>query len=138
MLTKDQKQKIEKIAEKYDLRLLMLFGSQVNGKNKEDSDFDVAYLSQKSLELKQKFELKDDLASVFGSDRIDQVNIRNAGTLLLHEISSNSKLLFGDEIDYIKFKTRAYRIFTDSTSLFKLQDALIRKRHQFLAERIYA
>ena len=116
----------------------MLFGSQVSGKQKVDSDFDIAYFPQKSLVLEQKLELNNDLEQVFGSDKIDQVDITNAGTLLLYEISKNSQLLFGENIDYIKFKTRAYRVFIDSASLFKLQDTLIKKRHQFLAKKIYA
>jgi predicted nucleotidyltransferase len=138
MLTKKQKEQINKIAKKYDLKLLLLFGSQVNGKAKSNSDFDVAYLSRDSLISEKWLDLNSDLADIFNSDRVDQVNIRNAGILLLHEISRNSKLLFGNEIDYIKFKTRAFRVFIDSASLFKLQDSLIRKRQQFLAERIYA
>ncbi len=138
MLTKKQKEKIESIVKKHDLKLLLLFGSQVNGTVKADSDFDIAYLPQKSIAVKQKLELNNDLANVFGSDKIDQVNIKDASPLLRYEISKNCQLLFGKDIDYIKFKTRAFRIFTDSASLFKLQDALIKKRQQFLAKRLYA
>ncbi len=70
--------------------------------------------------------------------KVDQINLKTATPLLLSEIAKNSRILFGKEVDYIKFKTRAFRIFTDSASLFKLQDALIKKRQQFLAEKIYA
>lgn len=137
MLTKEQKEEIEKIAKKYSLRLILLFGSQVKGKTNLDSDFDVAYLPEKPLGIEKAMDLNSDLMDIFGSDKIDQVNIKKANPLLLYEISRNSQMLSGKEIDYERFKARAFRIFTDNVSLFKLQDALIKKRHQFLAKRIY-
>ena len=133
-----EKDKIIEIAKKHKLKMLLLFGSQASGRVKPDSDFDIAYLPKESFDTKQILELNGDLMDIFHSERIDQVNIRQASPLLLHEISRNSKLLFGQEIDYIRFKTRAFRVFVDSASLFRLQDALIKKRQQFLSERLYA
>ena len=137
MLTKEQKGKIGAISRKYDLKILLLFGSRVSGRIKLDSDFDLAYSARKPLSREQKIGLNYDLMELFDTDRIDQVDLNNAGPLLLYEISKKSQLLFGSEVDYIKFKTSAFRIFIDSASLFRLQDVLIKKRQQFLRERIY-
>jgi len=46
----DKKEKLmREIAQKYDLRLVLLFGSQVDGKQlHNESDFDVAYKQEKA------------------------------------------------------------------------------------------
>lgn len=137
-LTKQKKEKIEEIAKKYELRLILLFGSQVNGRIKADSDFDVAYLPEKTLDTEKALDLNSDLVDIFESDRVDQVNIKKASPLLLYEISKNSQMLFGKEIDYIRFKARAFKGFIDGRSLFNLQDVLIKKKHQLLKQKIYA
>ena len=131
MLTKKQKEKIGSIAKKYDLKMILLFGSQVSGKSKNDSDVDIAYLDNQPLDVKKKVDLNSELVDLFVNDRIDQVNLKTASPLLLSEVAKNSQLIFGEQIDYIKFKTMAFRVFIDSASLFKLQRALIKKGINF-------
>jgi len=138
MNLKINEEKIKEIAQKYNLEMVLLFGSQVNGRAKPDSDVDIAYSVRKLLSVSEKIDLNNDLCNFFKKDIIDQIDIRSANPLLLHEISTNCKLLFGQEIDYIKFRTRAFRVFIDSASLFRLQDILIEKRHEFLRQSIYA
>ena len=138
MNLKINKGKIKEIAQKYNLEMVLFFGSQVNGRTKPDSDIDIAYSAQKLLSTDEKIGLNNELCDLFHKDIVDQVDIRNANPLLLHEISTNSQLLFGKEIDYIKFRTRAFRVFIDSESLFKLKESLIKKRQKFLSEMIYA
>ena len=138
MNLKINKGKIKEIAQKYNLEMVLLFGSQVNGRTKPDSYIDIAYSAQKLLFTDEKIGLNNELCDLFHKDIVDQVDIRNANPLLLHEISTNSQLLFGKEIDYIKFRTRAFRVFIDSESLFKLKESLIKKRQKFLSEMIYA
>ena len=138
MNLKINKGKIKEIAQKYNLEMVLLFGSQVNGRTKPDSDIDIVYSAQKLLSTDEKIGLNNELCDLFHKDIVDQVDIRNANPLLLHEISTNSQLLFGKEIDYIKFRTRAFRVFIDSESLFKLKESLIKKRQKFLSEMIYA
>jgi len=138
MNLKINKEKFAKIAQKYNLEMILLFGSQVNGRAKPDSDIDIAYSAQKPLSTNEKLDLNNDLSDLFHKDIVDQVDIKNANPLLLHEISTNSQLLFGKEIDYINFRARAFRVFIDSESLFKLEELLIKKRQKFLSEMIYA
>ena len=44
------KPEIEKLAKKYRLSMIVLFGSQVSGKTHPQSDFDFAFLSEKKNE----------------------------------------------------------------------------------------
>lgn len=135
---KIDKTELNKLAKKHNLKMLLLFGSQVNGRAKPDSDIDIAYSAQKPLSTTERIDLNNDLSDFFKKDNVDQIDIKNANPLLLYEISRNSKLIFGKEIDYIKFRTRTFRIFVDSESLFKLKESLIKKRQKLLGDMIYA
>ncbi|HDK81390.1 MAG TPA: nucleotidyltransferase domain-containing protein, partial [Nitrospirae bacterium] len=45
------KPEVRKIAEKYRLPLVLLFGSQVSGRTHPQSDVDIAFLSEKRMSL---------------------------------------------------------------------------------------
>jgi predicted nucleotidyltransferase len=131
--------KIKEIAEKYGLKLLLLFGSRAKDEKyiHKDSDFDVAYLSEKDLDIKQEIELNCDLIDAFGSDKVDLVDIKRVNPFLRNEIAKNSKLFYGKKIDYLEFKAFAFKDYISHKPLFELQNFLIKKRHQLLREKIY-
>ena len=88
MLKKISPQKlIKKIAQKYNLELILLFGSRVNGKISKESDFDIAYLSKRELNMEEEVGLNCDLMRIFQSDMVDLTNVRRANPLLLKKIS---------------------------------------------------
>lgn len=137
MLRTKREKLIKKIAQKYDLELLLLFGSKVSGRTHQESDFDIAYLSRKELSGKEMIDLNCDLMDVFESDRIDTVDLKKASPLLGYEISKNCQLLFGKELEFLEFKAVAFKKYIDAGPLFKLQDVLIKKKHRLLKETIY-
>jgi len=137
MNLKINKEKIKEIAQKYNLEMVLLFGSQVNSRARPDSDVDVAYSAKKQLSVDEKIGFNNELCDFFKKDIVDQVDIKNANPLLLHEISTNSKLIFGKEIDYLEFKAFTFRNYIDSQSLFNLEELLIKKRHQEFGKLIY-
>jgi len=93
--SEENSQKIKAIADKYDLELLLLFGSRVNGKMlHKESDFDVAYLSDKKLDLMEESRLIIELMPIFKSDKIDLANVKMAHPLLLKQIFANHKIIF--------------------------------------------
>lgn len=53
--TSNQDEKIKNIAENYDLKLALLFGSQVSQCTHRESDFDIAYLSAKKRKNKKYY-----------------------------------------------------------------------------------
>jgi len=89
-----QRKLARKIAQKYGLELILLFGSQASGKTYKGSDFDVAYLSKKELSLEKEAELIVELAPIFGSENIDLVNLRKTPPLLFYAIFKDCKVLF--------------------------------------------
>ena len=137
-MEKEKNKQIKKIAKKYDLELLLLFGSRVNKKFlHKESDFDIAYLSERELSGQEQVDLNCDLMDIFHSDKIDTVNLRKANPLLRYQIAAKSELLYGDEMEYLGFKAFGFKDYVLHRSLFELEDSLINKRHQLLTKSIY-
>lgn len=122
-LNLNQKQKIREIAKKYDLDLLLLFGSRVRNKKHlhKESDFDVAYLSKKDLDLMEEAELICDLMSVFKSERLDLTDLKKAGPLLRQKIFEDHKILYykNPEI-YSLYQIYAIKGYIEAKPLFEL------------------
>ncbi len=137
MYIMEEKANIEKIAKKYSLKLLLLFGSQANGKNRADSDFDIAYIAKKELSMDEKISLNNEFISLFNCDKIDLTDLKEANALLIYEISQNCKMLFGDDEDLANFKIFAFKNYIDHIPLFELEEVLVKKRQTLLKDAIY-
>ena len=85
---------IKKIAQKYSLETLLLFGSRVSCKTHKESDFDIAYLSRRNLNLEDEAKLICDLMPIFKSERIDLANLKKAPPLLLFTITNDCRILY--------------------------------------------
>lgn len=73
-LTKKHKEKIQEIAEKYQLKLVYLFGSQATGKIGPLSDYDFAvYLEEKDSKKRFDTRLKliADVSEILKTDKVD-------------------------------------------------------------------
>jgi predicted nucleotidyltransferase len=122
MNIEELKSKIAPLAEKYNLKLVVLFGSRVSGRIHEESDYDVAYLSGGELSLKEETDFMYDLMPILRVPDERLMNMVNAGTvgpLLLYSITSKGQVLFERELgSFLKLKLHARRVFID-TQLFR-------------------
>lgn len=134
---KINQKEITNIADKYNLELIILFGSQVSGKKNPESDFDVAYKTDKKLSGKELINLNCNFIDLFNNDKIDMLDLKKVDPLLLFEIAQNSQLIYGSKIDYFQFKAVAFKKYVDAQSLFELEDTLIRKKQKSLKEFLY-
>jgi len=122
--------KIGQITKKYDLDLLLLFGSRLKDEKylHSESDFDIAFLSKRKLNLMEETKLIYDLMPIFNSDKIDLVNLKKAGSLLLKQIFENHKVLYcQDPKIYYQYKIYAERRYAEAYPLFQLTRKLIEK-----------
>lgn len=133
-----QERKLNKLAEKYQLRLVILFGSRVKEKLHQESDFDIAYLPKKELSGKGIIDLNCDLMEVFKTDKVDLVDLRKVNPFLRFEIAKKSQLLYGKEMDYLNFKAFAFKDYINHLPLFDLESVLIKRKHELLRKKIYA
>jgi uncharacterized protein len=120
---------VEDVVAKYNLRLLILFGSRVKGGLHSESDYDVAYLSKDTLSLEDEGGLILDLMEIIrvtDERLINLVNIRTAGPLLLKEIFDTHEVIFREDGDiYDTYKIYATKYYLDSRPLFELREYLI-------------
>jgi len=110
--------------------LIILFGSRAKNTAGKLSDTDVAVLSDKPLELKDKFQLTERLAKErgFNEDKIDLIDLWSAPPLLQYEIAKHGKLLEGDPLDFLLFKISAWKQYQDTAKLRNLQKEHLREQ----------
>ena len=109
-LEKRQKQKIEEIAKKYRLKLILLFGSRATGKIHKKSDFDVSYLPEKNLSYDDEIDINFQFTNIFKHDRVDTVNMQKAPPLLLYAIFNKCFILFKkDDLIFPTYRAYAFK-----------------------------
>ena len=123
------KNEIKETAEKHGIRMVVLFGSRANRSAKTDSDFDVAYISEKKLNLEEESKFAFDLSKIFKSENIDMVNLREAKPLLMKQIAENSLILYEKEHSlFNEFFIYATKIYNESRILFKIREDYLNKK----------
>jgi predicted nucleotidyltransferase len=125
-ITKEQKFKIEKIAKKFRLKLMMVFGSFASGKNRKDSDLDIAVLGLKDVPFSDQIKMINELSIIF-SKNIDLSILNRANPLLLFQVSRNSILLYGKKDEFMKFKLYAFNAYNDYAPYFEMEKNLNKK-----------
>jgi len=134
-LTKEQKIKIEKIGKKFDLKLMVLYGSYAKGTPRKESDLDIAILGKGSIDFETEMKIYSDLADIFGDNEnkeLDLVNLEKKDPLFLYQIAKNSRLLYGDLTDYNEFRAFAFKNYFDSNDIFQLEKKLVLKYQDYL------
>lgn len=127
--------KIKQIAEKYDLELVLLFGSQASGKTHFASDFDIAILGQKQISFEGEIKIQYEFIKLLKIDAVDIVDIRKARPLLLYQIFCKPhKILFSVDLEiYYQYKIYALKSYIEAKPLFKLTEKSI---SNFLEKRL--
>ncbi len=120
--SEENSRKIKKIVEKYDLELVLLFGSQASGKTHFASDIDIAILGQKMIIFEDEMKIRYEFTKVLKTDGVDIVDIRRAGPLLMYQIFSKPhKILFCTDLQiYFRYKIYAERKFVEAKPIFDL------------------
>lgn len=130
-MTAEKEKEIKETASKFGLRLLILFGSRAKGKLHKESDYDVAYLSNRGLSFEDEGRLIIELKKIIGvpDERlINLVNMHSAGPLLLKEIFNAHRTLFKETNNtYDTYKIYSLKNYLDSRPIFELRDSLINR-----------
>lgn len=125
-ISSTQKREIAKLAGKFELKLVLVFGSFANGKNHENSDLDIAIMSNGQIDFDGQIDLTNKLSSLFKNE-VDLSVLNKANPLLLFQVSKNSRLLFGKKEDFLRFKLYAFRVYNDYAPYFELEKKLNKK-----------
>ena len=112
--------RINELAIKYDLSLIVLFGSQATGNTHSKSDIDIAILGGESTD---KFKVTEDFCDIFKRDDIEVVNLANASPTLMYCVVRDGVSWYEkNEGDFLGWKFHAIRIWMETAWLRKLRD----------------
>jgi len=89
--------------------LLVIFGSYAKGLIRDDSDIDIAYLSDKNYSSYEKFMAAQQLAGILDRE-IDLLDFNTASTVMQAQIISSGKVIYcTDELRRMNFYMRAFK-----------------------------
>lgn len=123
------KPQIKKLAEKYGLDLVMLFGSQVTGKTHKESDFDFAFMADKYISPRETAEITFELTIELKIGKnIELVNMKNAPSLLLKQVAMKSILMYEKTPHlYNLFRIYAIKRYMEEKKFLKLKELSLNK-----------
>jgi predicted nucleotidyltransferase len=93
-----------------DVRLVYLFGSQVDGSATPSSDMDIAVLLKKKLDPVTRFDLEQTLAIKLNQD-VDLVDLLTASTVLQNQVIMHGELLLGSENEQTTFEMQVMSMY---------------------------
>lgn len=113
------KTELNQIAKKYQLADIYIFGSQVSGFQRKESDFDIGVRFEKSLPKKEKRaniygNLFSDLNICFKNKKIDLVFLEEVHLHFQFKIISQGELIYSkDREDSLNFKEKIINYYRD-------------------------
>ena len=117
-------EKLKAIVEKYQITLVLLFGSHAKGDNRPDSDVDLGILF--AHEPPKLDALIAELISLFQDKTLDVVVLNHSDPLLRFEIISNYKILYQQDKDsFINFYLNTLKQYNDIQKLLKLEQTYL-------------
>jgi predicted nucleotidyltransferase len=122
------KPEVKKLAEKYHLSLVVLFGSQVSGITHPQSDVDFAFLPEKRMSLIEIAKMQIVFSQRLKLKNLELVDLRAAPPLLLKQIAKKSVLLYEKEpFLFANFKIYALKCFMEAKKLLDLRESSLNK-----------
>jgi predicted nucleotidyltransferase len=121
-------EKLADVAEKYGIRIALLFGSSVSGRLHHRSDIDVAVLLKSAdLSFTQFAALHHELQESVPEREIDLSLLNRADPLFFKKIMESCRLLYGDERDLQKLKIYSFRRFQDHGRFLRLEREYVKR-----------
>ena len=88
-----KKELIAETCRSYGVKILLLFGSQIDGKTYSESDIDLAFLGKK-LSFDELSRFNTEFQKIFGQEKIDTVSLLPLNPLIMKRIFDNHQILY--------------------------------------------
>ena len=122
---------VQKIADKFGLSLVMLFGSFANVTNTKESDVDIAYVKTDKLATAQEIELALEFENLFKVERADIVYIPDMSPIFMYMTLNDGIVLFAQsETIFPSFYSYSIKRLYDNMSLYQMRLDHLCKKHQ--------
>jgi predicted nucleotidyltransferase len=113
---------LDQIAQRHGIRLLLQFGSTVNGQVHERSDVDIGVLLERSsLALREYGNLDHDLHALFPGRKLDLAILNRADPLFLKQVMENCRLLHGAPAEFRRLELYAFKRYQDHRRYLDLE-----------------
>ncbi|HGZ70593.1 MAG TPA: nucleotidyltransferase domain-containing protein [Nitratifractor sp.] len=89
---------------------IYIFGSFADCSATDESDIDIAYLSECSLSNVERWEVSADLAAILKRD-VDLVDLKSSNTIFRYQILSTGNRVYGSGYEVESFETLAYSFY---------------------------
>jgi predicted nucleotidyltransferase len=120
---------VREIAERFQLDLILLFGSRAKGRARWHSDYDVAVLdASHPLTHEEQLKLAGEFTLLLRTDDVDLVFLRRAKPLLRYNAVRECIVLYEREpLLYRHYRWQACKMWEDSRWLYNLKRRRIEK-----------
>lgn len=113
--------RLDEIARRYDIALIVRFGSTVSGREHARSDVDVGVLFAQMPTLQVELDVTADLQQVFGPREVDLVVLNRADPLLLKQITDRAVLEYGTAERLDALARYAFKRYHDHRPYFEME-----------------
>ncbi len=135
-ITFEQQEKLNEIGEKYDLALILAYGSYVTGKPRVDSDLDIAVLDNVKPDYKRFKSLFSEVSDVFPGKNVDLRFLNDADPFFRYQVIKNCQILF-DKKTFNLYQIYAFKSYLDDgRKLSQLQAEKVYQNQEFLNQRL--
>ena len=115
-------QRLEEIARRFGVELMIEFGSVVSGHVHDHSDHDIAVLLDRpSLRFEELAALKHELRALDGDREVDVAIINHADPLFLRKLTEHCRLLYGSPRRLAELKMYAFKRYQDHRRYLPLE-----------------
>jgi uncharacterized protein len=111
--------------------LIVSFGSRVSGKFTSASDFDFGVYTGRPLSLSERTDFVESISKKLqiNEDKVDLIDLSSVSPLLKFEVAKKGQLIDGDTFDFIRFKVRAFKEYTDTAKFRRFREKNLMKNH---------
>ncbi|MDD4990146.1 MAG: nucleotidyltransferase domain-containing protein [Candidatus Pacebacteria bacterium] len=122
-ITQEQQKMAGEAVRKHGVLFAVIFGSQTNGKARENSNLDIGILDPKPETYKRYGDPYNDFCKIFKGQNVDLRIIQKTETnpVLLYDTFMKGEFLTGDEQEFFQYRAYAYKNFIDSKPLLELK-----------------
>jgi len=114
--------RIENLARRTGIRLMLQFGSTVVGTCHPHSDVDIAVMFETGdVPLRLLIEISKELGELFPGKEIDLAVVNRADPLFLKKIMENCRLLFGRPEDFARLRLYVFKRYQDYRRFLALE-----------------
>jgi uncharacterized protein len=127
-------ERLDEVARRHGIRLVLQFGSTITGKQHAGSDLDLAVLlSGMPSTCEAQAALFGDLQELFPGSDVDVAILNRADPLFLKQIMQRCELVYGDLRDLHELKMYAFKRYQDHRRYLALERKYVERAVEALS-----